>query len=173
MFDKKGFFGNFFHGFSGFGPRFERGDIKFVILDLLKEKPRHGYEIIQDLEKKFHGFYSPSPGSVYPTLQLLEDEDFITSEQKSGKKVYTISQEGITYLEENKEQLEDMQKRTHVSWGEHGNLFHEIREEIGQTARLIFSNAARGRLNRHKMEKIHKEFESFREKVEKIIAGEK
>ena len=52
---------------------FERGDLKYVILDLLTDKPRHGYEIIRELEDRFHGFYTPSAGKVYPTLQLLED----------------------------------------------------------------------------------------------------
>src|SRR5215469_16189208 len=139
LFRQSGFggpFGKWFGpGLGGFGhARFERGDLKLVILDLLKEKPRHGYDIIQELEKKFHGFYSPSPGTVYPTLQLLEDEDYITSEQKNGKKVYTITQAGTKYLEEHKEELEAMQKRVHSPWGEHGDRFHEIREEIGKTA---------------------------------------
>jgi len=50
---------------------FESGEVKFVILRLLNEKPRHGYEVIRALEEKFGGFYTPSPGTVYPTLQLL------------------------------------------------------------------------------------------------------
>jgi DNA-binding PadR family transcriptional regulator len=57
------------HGHARF---FEKGDLKYVILDLLKDKPRHGYEIIRALEDRFHGF-TPSAGSVYPTLQLLDD----------------------------------------------------------------------------------------------------
>ena len=52
---------------------FEKGDLKYVILDLLKDEPSHGYEVIRKLEERSRGFYSPSPGSVYPTLQLLED----------------------------------------------------------------------------------------------------
>lgn len=175
MFYNKGPFGGWFHGFGHgrFGPRFGRGDIKFVILDLLKNKPMHGYEIIQELEKKFHGFYSPSPGTVYPTLQLLEDEDFIASEQRNGKKVYNITKQGNTYLEEHKEELTDMHKRVHFPWGEHGNLFNEIREEIGQTARLIFSNAAQGKLNADKMKKIRVAFEQFRKEAEEILTKDK
>jgi len=52
---------------------FEQGDLKYVILRLLEEKPRHGYEIIKDLEGRFGGSYAPSPGTVYPTLTMLED----------------------------------------------------------------------------------------------------
>ncbi|HUL23055.1 MAG TPA: PadR family transcriptional regulator, partial [Thermodesulfobacteriota bacterium] len=58
---------------------FHRGDFKYLILDLLKIKPRYGYEVIRELEERSHGFYSPSPGVVYPTLQYLEDTGHVTS----------------------------------------------------------------------------------------------
>ncbi len=67
-------FGRHFFEFGEFGRRtrmFEKGDFKYILLDLLKEKPSHGYEIIRALEDRFHGFYVPSAGSVYPTLQLF------------------------------------------------------------------------------------------------------
>ncbi len=90
----KGFFG----WGHGFGPRrgrvFEKGDLKYVILDLLKDKPSHGYEVIRALEERSRGFYSPSPGSVYPTLQLLEDLGYVSATQRDGKKVYEITDEG-------------------------------------------------------------------------------
>ena len=86
-------------GFKGEFMRMRRGDIKFHLLEILKETPRHGYEIISELEKKSGG-YRPSPGSVYPTLQMLEEGGFLTSEQIEGKKVYTITEEGLKLLEE-------------------------------------------------------------------------
>jgi len=76
-----------------------RGDIKFHLLEILKETPRHGYEIINKLENQSGG-YRPSPGSVYPTLQMLEEGGYLTSEQIEGKKVYTITDEGIKFLED-------------------------------------------------------------------------
>src|SRR5512137_1253073 len=79
---------------------FEKGDLKYVILDLLKDKPSHGYEIIRALEERFQGFYSPSAGSVYPTLQLLEDIGYVKSSEQDGKKVYTITEEGRKFLHE-------------------------------------------------------------------------
>jgi len=79
--------------------RMRRGDIKFHLLEILKETPRHGYEIISELEKQSGG-YRPSPGSVYPTLQMLEEGGYLTSEQIEGKKVYTITEEGLKLLEE-------------------------------------------------------------------------
>lgn len=171
FYHRGGPFGNWFHGFGpgGFGPRFERGEIKFVILNLLRDKPRHGYEIIQELEKQFHGFYSPSPGAVYPTLQLLEDEELIKCEQKTGKKVYALTEIGKQYLNEHAGELEELRKRMHHPWGERGQVFHELKDEIGQTARLIFSNAAHGNLTQAKLEKIHRAFGDFRKKLEEIL----
>ena len=70
---------------------FERGDLKFVILRLLSDNPMHGYEVMKALEKESGGYYNPSPGSVYPTLQMLEDEGYLESAEKDGKKVYSVT----------------------------------------------------------------------------------
>src|SRR5918997_4520615 len=86
-------------GFNGEFMRMRRGDIKFHLLEILKETPRHGYEIISELEKQSGG-YRPSPGSVYPTLQMLEEGGYLTSEQIEGKKVYTITEAGRKLLKE-------------------------------------------------------------------------
>jgi len=102
MFGRKGFKfgrGECGTGFSGEFMRMRRGDIKFHLLEILKETPRHGYEIISELEKQSGG-YRPSPGSVYPTLQMLEEGGYLTSEQIDSKKVYTITKEGLKLLEE-------------------------------------------------------------------------
>lgn len=80
-------------------PRMRRGDMKFLLLEVLKEGPRHGYEMISELESRFRG-YRPSPGSVYPTLQMLEEGGFVTSEEVDGKKVYTITDAGLKLLDE-------------------------------------------------------------------------
>src|SRR5689334_18807619 len=81
-------------------PRARRGDIKYFILEVLQEKPSHGYEIIRTLEDRNSGMYKPSPGSVYPTLQMLEEGGFLTSEAIEGKKVYTITDSGRELLKE-------------------------------------------------------------------------
>lgn len=98
-------------GFRG-GRMFEQGDLKYVILTLLAEKPRHGYEIIKELEEKSGGAYAPSAGTVYPTLQLLEDLGYASvSLEDGGKKVYSITDAGRTYLEQNKSTAEDVFER--------------------------------------------------------------
>ncbi|HJF21201.1 PadR family transcriptional regulator [Mammaliicoccus lentus] len=80
---------------------FKKGNLQFIILNLLLEEPKHGYQIIKDLEAKFKGFYSASPGSVYPILQMLEDREFVSISKDGKKKVYTITDEGKQFLEEN------------------------------------------------------------------------
>ena len=84
--------------------RHRRGDLKYVLLELLAQQPRHGYELIKALEQRNAGFYRPSPGSVYPLLQLLEDEGSVTSEQVEGKRVYTITDAGRQLLEQHQQQ---------------------------------------------------------------------
>src|SRR5213592_4463064 len=88
---------------AGGGPRrrqwFEAGDMKYVILKLLRDKPRHGYEVMKELEERMHGCYSPSPGTVYPTLQWLEDEGLVTARDVDGKKVYEVTDAGRKFLQ--------------------------------------------------------------------------
>jgi len=81
---------------GGWTPRNRRGDVKFLVLELLAEGPRHGYDIIKGIEER-RGV-RPSAGSVYPTLQLLEDGGFVTSDQIDGKRVYTITDSGRELL---------------------------------------------------------------------------
>src|ERR1700749_714038 len=74
---------------------FEQGDLKYVTLRLLEDKPRHGYDIIKELEGRFGGSYAPSPGTVYPTLTMLEDLGYArVVPEEGGKKIYEITDEG-------------------------------------------------------------------------------
>ena len=80
------------HGHGG--GRRRRGDIRTAVLAALEESPAHGYEIIQRFEEKTAGMWRPSAGSIYPTLQLLEDEGLVRSYERDGKKVYELTDEG-------------------------------------------------------------------------------
>jgi DNA-binding PadR family transcriptional regulator len=149
-----GRFGRRWGGFGGFnegpGPGerfFGRGDLKYVILDLLKDQPRHGYDIIRALEDRMGGRYRPSPGSVYPTLQMLEDLGYVTSSQQEGKKVYSITDEGRRYLTEQASTIDDIRSRITAGWDaaqrpEMADLMHELRE----LARALFRQGSRGAL---------------------------
>jgi DNA-binding PadR family transcriptional regulator len=86
--------GHFGPGHAGFGRRAGRGDIRAAILALLTEQPMHGYQIIQELEARTDGAWRVSPGSIYPTLQVLEDVGLVRAEKASGKRVFHLTDEG-------------------------------------------------------------------------------
>lgn len=97
---------------GGGGRRFGPGDLRLMLLSLIEEKQRHGYELIKELELKFGGAYAPSPGSVYPTLTLLEELGHVRSTTTEGsKRLYEITDEGRKYLRENEAMLNSVRKR--------------------------------------------------------------
>lgn len=98
-------FGGFRGEFTGGGPRVGRGDVRFGILSLLSEEPRHGYEIMRVLEERTGGAWRPSPGSVYPHLAALEDEGLISAFLQEGKKVYSLTEEGKVYANSRKDDV--------------------------------------------------------------------
>lgn len=83
-------------GGGGRGGRQRRGNVRAAVLSLLAERPMHGYEIIQEIARRTGGVWSPSPGSVYPTLQMLADEGFISAAEEGGKKLFTLTDHGRT-----------------------------------------------------------------------------
>lgn len=100
------------HQRRGGGRVFDHGDLRWVVLGLLAEKPRYGYDIIKELEERVGGEYSPSPGVVYPTLTLLEEMGLATiSEQTGNRKLYTLTPEGLAQYETNKPLIESIMSR--------------------------------------------------------------
>lgn len=97
----------------GEGP-FQKGVFKYIILQHLKDKPGHGYEIIRDLEDRLHGLYVPSAGTIYPRLQMLESSGYVTSIEREGKKVYSITDTGLAFLTENEELGQEIETRLNV-----------------------------------------------------------
>src|SRR6266516_3964669 len=95
---------------------FGRGDVKYALLELLRERPMYGYEMIKALEEKSGGFYSPSPGSIYPTLQMLEERGYVTAKDVDGKKVYSITDAGRALLNDRQRDEEEF---TGPSWMRH------------------------------------------------------
>jgi DNA-binding PadR family transcriptional regulator len=84
------------------GRTFDHGELRLVVLALIAERPRHGYELIKEIEDRLAGTYSPSPGVIYPTLTMLEELGHTTVAESEGKKLYTITTEGTAYLDANK-----------------------------------------------------------------------
>src|ERR1700733_4277317 len=97
-----------------------QGDLRLIALALIAQAPRHGYEIIKQLEEKTADWYSPSPGIVYPTLTYLEEAGYVTASAEGSKKLYTITDEGRAYLEANRELVDVVLDRL-AAFGERVN----------------------------------------------------
>ena len=106
-----------------------QGDLRLIALALIAEQPRYGYEIIKLLEEKTAGWYSPSPGIVYPTLTFLEEAGHVTAQADGAKKLYTITEEGKAHLAENQDFVDAVLERMSA---------------IGEKAKRIREHFARG-----------------------------
>jgi DNA-binding PadR family transcriptional regulator len=95
---------------------FHKGDLKYVILDMLKDKPRHGYDIIRELEELSYGFYKPSPGVIYPTLQMLQEMGYASSAEQEGKRVYSITEEGLKFLKNQSDIADGVRRQMRHKW---------------------------------------------------------
>ncbi|GAB3670223.1 hypothetical protein GCM10027589_38680 [Actinocorallia lasiicapitis] len=114
----------------GGGRRMRRGNVRAAILALLAERPMHGYEMIGELDSRTSGIWRPSPGSVYPTLQLLEDEGNVTSLEQGGKRLFTITDQGRAEAAGNPEPWREVAD-------EAGESVPHAREAVGQLAMAL------------------------------------
>jgi DNA-binding PadR family transcriptional regulator len=89
------------------GGRARRGDVRAALLLLLSETPRNGYQLIQEIERRTDGLWKPSPGSVYPSLQQLEDEGLVRAQEQDSRRTYTLTDEGRAYVDGNRDELGD------------------------------------------------------------------
>src|SRR5262245_37256230 len=87
----------------GGGRRAKRGDVRTALLTMLADRPMHGYDLIRELENRSGGAWRPSPGSIYPTLQMLEEEGLIAGEDQDGKRVFTLTDPGRLELDERRQ----------------------------------------------------------------------
>jgi DNA-binding PadR family transcriptional regulator len=132
------------------GTSFHKGDLKYVILDLLKDKPRHGYDIIRELEELSYGFYKPSPGVIYPTLQMLEEMGYASSTEQEGKKVYSITEEGLKFLENQSDIADDVRRQMKHKWSfkNIGRMimvmreYHALEDLLGNSFRRLDADKA-------------------------------
>src|SRR3954464_9114864 len=105
------------HGGGRFGRMFGHGDLKLILLALIAEQPRHGYQLIRTIEEMFGGSYAPSPGAVYPTLTMLDEMGYarVDTSEPGTKKLYTVTDEGRAYLEENRDTVDALIARMEVT----------------------------------------------------------
>jgi len=113
------------------GGRARRGDVRAAILALLAEQPRNGYQIMQELEQRSHGLWRPSPGSVYPALQLLEDEGLVGSETSAGGRTYQLTEAGRRYVEEHRDEVEAPWETMNEAAGDERLDFMEVVKQAG------------------------------------------
>ncbi len=152
------------------GRVFEQGDLKYVVLQLLAEKPRHGYEIIKELEDRFGGTYAPSAGTVYPTLALLEDMGFASVTQaEGGKKVYSITPDGSRYLEENRDAVDDIFERiSELGASVFSDAMVEVNKAFGRLARVTYTTAPWHSKDSQVMEAIRKAIDDAARQIEEL-----
>lgn len=128
------------------GRMFEQGDLKLVILRLLDEKPRHGYEIIKELEERSGGHYAPSPGTVYPTLTMLEEMGYASSADDAGRKVFSITGAGRDYLKANQTTVDDVFERlSELGASIFGDAVRPAHEAMGELGRAYWRATMRQR----------------------------
>ena len=154
--------------FSGPGRErpFRRGDFKYILLQYLKDKPSYGYEIIRALQERFHSFYIPSPGTVYPTLQMLEEMGYVTATQQEDKRVYTITDEGRRFLDEQKEFKERINSRIRSWWNaENIDDISEAMSEFERLAQLLRDKARTA--DTEKLSRIRKALSRAYEEISK------
>jgi DNA-binding PadR family transcriptional regulator len=153
------------------GRMFEQGDLKYVILQLLDEKPRHGYEIIKALEERFGGMYSPSAGTVYPTLTLLEDLGYASvAVEEGGKKIYSITDEGRAYLAQNRSAVDDIFERI----SEFGSTFlsdafADVNRAFKDVAQATYRGTPRVFRDKEAVAKIRETLQRAAKEIDEIV----
>jgi len=154
------------------GRIFEQGDLKYVILQLLEEKPRHGYDIIKELEERFAGTYSPSPGTVYPTLAMLEDMGYARAQtEESGRKIYEITAEGKAYLEENRGTVTDIFDRiADLGTSIFSNEMMELTQAFKKLGWVTYSNAPKLSRDADKLKSVREILDRAAREIEAALA---
>lgn len=135
------------HGGGRFGRMFGHGDLKLLLLTLIAEQPRHGYQLIRTIEEMFGGAYSPSPGTIYPTLTLLEEMGYArveADEEGGSRKLYRITAEGKAYLDENRDTVDALMSRMDVTARAMSKMAAPmaIREAMHTLKRALFMQGA-------------------------------
>ena len=149
-----------------FGP----GELRLVLLAMLAEEPRHGYELIKALEEMTAGAYAPSPGTVYPTLQMLADEGVIAEkDSEDARKLYQATDAGIAELEDRKSEIEDLwqrlgRRRERERPSGSGELFRAM----GNLGSVLKNKAASGELKGMDKDKVVDLIDELARKIERL-----
>lgn len=136
-------------------PRAERGGVRYLVLDALSQRPRHGYEVIQVIEERSGGSYRPSPGVIYPTLQMLEELGHARLVEQENRKVYEITESGRLDLEAHREEVSDFYERfVEDSWQSYVEDFGDIMKRLGRLFKTFRRAGRRGTLSPKTLKRI-------------------
>ncbi|MED7930066.1 PadR family transcriptional regulator [Nonomuraea sp. LP-02] len=159
---------------GGYGPTgrfFGPGELRLAVLALIAERPGHGYDVMSRLSDRFNGTYEPSAGSIYPTLQLLEDEGLVRVEQDEGRKVHHVTDDGRRAVEEQADEIERLWGRA-ASRGEWGMFRDPQAAEIVAPALRLVKAAVKALAHTHGdpqvVERIQQIFVEARRRVEEL-----
>ena len=126
------------------GPRARRGDVRAAILEVLRHEPMNGYQIIGQIDERSEGAWKPSPGSVYPTLQQLEDEGLIEADEERGRRTFRLTAEGETYVAENDGELAEVWSPFAAPKRDSRSEFASLKPEIGQVMSAVWQIISTG-----------------------------
>ncbi|WP_296001280.1 PadR family transcriptional regulator [Rugamonas sp.] len=138
-------------GGGGRGPKmFDAGAMRYVVLQMIAEKPRHGYEIIKELEQRSGGSYTPSPGAIYPLLSMLLDMGHVSATADGNKKLHTITPEGEAFLAENRQFVDAILARM----SEPGDARDDLRAVMHELKNAVISKARDGNPDAGRLDQI-------------------
>ena len=154
-------------------PRAERGGVRFLVLEAIAAQPRHGYEIIQHIEQRAGGSYRPSPGVIYPTLQMLEELEQARVVEQEGRKVYAITESGKAELETNRSTVDEFYARfaEDQPWESYAEDFAELMKRVGQLMSTFRKGAHRGRMSPATMRAIRLALDEALRKIDDVLNG--
>ena len=156
-------------GRHALGRFFAHGDLRLVILNLIADKPRHGYELIKEIEDSVGGAYSPSPGVIYPTLTLLEELNYVQAAAEGAKKLYTITSEGEDFLKANRATVDALLSRMAEAAGTQGRgRAPGIIRAMENLKMALKLRAVSGNLSDDQIDRIAQVIDEAAAKVEKI-----
>ena len=135
-------------------PRAERGGVRYLVLAAIAETPRHGYEIMAVVEERSGGNYRPSPGVIYPTLQMLEELGHVRVSEREGKKVYAITAAGTRDLEDHRDEVESFYEQSEDVWGDHQDALRDVMDRVRRLLRAFRRAARRGRLTQARLSRV-------------------
>lgn len=159
--------------FFGPPPRAERGGVRYLILDAISAQARHGYEVIQAIEERSGGGYRPSPGVVYPTLQLLEELKHARVVEQDARKVYSITEEGQRDLDAHREEVKDFYDRVaDDGWEQHVEDFGELMRRAARLFKTFRRASRRGNLSLKSQAKIREVIDEAVKRIETILDAE-